>query len=553
MPIVTIPRRILLATLSIILIVFAWIWWNRPQQADLAGYVPASSLVYLECNNLPDVADAMTGTESWNKLKPFIGESTNSWTSVRSRQLMAFTGFGPTAGVILARAQVAMIMLDLGAREEGDTITLKPEAALLIETHTSEGRIRSTVEEALSKFADRSYGQPTFKRTEMDGDDFLIWISPNNDRQIVATIDGSLVIVANSERAVSACLAARRGQRPNLLTDPELQPMRATISANKALAFGFVSSSHTAELLSVSAPVLFGRAPESAQFDRLIANSAPKILASAGWTARAADRAIEDHYFFALQPSVATRMRPLFQPIPQSSVLNLVPKDVHSLTLYRFQEPVQTWRGLQTTLSSQLDTLSSILMVSILKSALLPYGVADPERFLGLVGPEMMTARLKPDSTGSILIARVRDESGLRELLKSTPEKSHDEPERELATHFQDGYVLMGSPVDIQECVRSLAQSNSSPLNLPHYGADSSSANIVTYSKDGQRVRNFIAAIARAQGKPIASESAQLEHVVDQVPYSTTETSLTEKGLDRRTRSAFGQFGALVALLFPGD
>jgi hypothetical protein len=460
----------------------------------------------------------MTATDSWNKLKPLIGESTNSWTSGRGRQLMALTAFGPTAGVILARAQVAMIMLDLGAREEGDTITLKPEAALLIETHTSEGRIRSTVEEALSKFAERSYGHPTFKRTEMDGDDFLIWIAPNNERQIVATIDGSLVIVANSERAISACLAARRGQRPTLLTDPELQPMRATISANKALAFGFVSSAHTAELLSVGAPVLFGRAPESAQFDRLIANSAPKILASAGWTARAADRGIEDHYFFALQPSVVTRMRPLFQPIPQSSVPNVVPKDVHSLTIYRFQEPVQTWRGLQTTLSSQLDTLSAILMVSILKSALLPYGVADPERFLGLVGPEMMTARLRPDTTGSILIARVRDESGLRELLKSTPKKSNDEPERELATHFQDGYVLMGSPKDIQDCVRSLAQSNSSPLNLPHYGADSRSANIVTYSKDGQRIRNFIAAIARAQGKTAPSEPAQLDQMVDQIP-----------------------------------
>ena len=161
------------------------------------------------------VADAIVVTDTWNKVKPFIGTASDNWTSSRTRRFIAFTGIGPTPAVILARAQVAMVMLDLGAREEGDTITLKPEAALLIETHTSAARIKTTVEGALGKFAERSYGKPTLKRIDINGNEFLSWTSPENNRQIVATIDGSLVIVANSERAVSACLEARRSQRPS--------------------------------------------------------------------------------------------------------------------------------------------------------------------------------------------------------------------------------------------------------------------------------------------------------------------------------------------------
>lgn len=548
----TIARQILFATFSILLIALAWIWWNRPQEADLAGYAPASSLVYLECNSLMVVADAIVTTDSWNKLKPFIGAGSDNWTSPRTRRFIAFTGIGPTPGVILARAQVAMVMIDLGAREEGDTITLKPEAALLIETHTSEARIKTTVEDALKKFAERSYGKPTLKRMDINGDEFLNWASPENNRQIVATIDGSLVIVANSERAVSACLEARRGQRPSLRSDPELQQMRAGLSANNTLAFGFVSSSHTAELLSLGAPVLFGRAPGEAQFDKLIANSAPKILGSAGWSARSVSGAIEDHYLFSLQAPVVSAMRPLFQPSSANQDLNLVPADVHSLTVYGFPDPAQTWRGLLTTLSSRLDTLSAILMVSILKSALLPYGIKDPEKFLQFTGPEILTAKLKADSSGSILIAKVRDETKLRELLKnSTTPPDNDESERRLVVHFQDGYVLMGAEDDVQRC-REAATAQISHAKLPYFGSsDPISANIVTYSKDTSRIRNFIFGLTRAEGKSTVPDPAKLDQAIDQFPYALTQTSLNETGLDRKTRSAFGQFSALVPLLFP--
>ncbi|MDQ3473736.1 MAG: hypothetical protein M3447_08365, partial [Acidobacteriota bacterium] len=392
----TILRRVVLVVILVLCLAAVWIWLSRPQRVDMSAYAPASALIYLESNSLMEVADGITATDSWKLAQPLIGETKTDWPSARTRRLVALTGIGPTASVILARAQVAMVMLDLGAREEADTMTLKPEAALLIETHTSKRRIKTTVEQALQTFAERFYEQPSLRRIIIEGDEFLVWSTADNNRQIVAVIDDSLVILANSDRAVKACLEARRGLRPSLNNGPELQQMKNRLTADGALAFGFVPSSHAPELLALATPVALGRAPGGAQIDSLVARSAAKILSSVGWSAKLIDGAIEDHYFFTLKPAVVARMRPVFQSTQQfSAPAGFVPGDVQSVTVYRFKQPDQTWRELQTTLSSQLDTLSAVLVTSVLKSGLTPYGIDDPEKFLRLVGPDVMTLRLK--------------------------------------------------------------------------------------------------------------------------------------------------------------
>ena len=108
--------------------------------------------------------------------------------------------------------------------------------------------------------------------------------------------------------------------------------------------------------------------------------------------------------------------------------------------------------------------------------------------------------------------------------------------------------MLMGSESDVQRCLQAAAGQRRA--DLKYLGREPASS-IVTYSKDSERVANFIAAVARAQNTAAKiNDGTALEQQL-QIPYSVTETSLTEFGLNRRTRSAFGQFGALVPLLFP--
>ena len=186
-----------------------------------------------------------------------------------------------------------------------------------------------------------------------------------------------------------------------------------------------------------------------------------------------------------------------------------------------------------------------MLVTSVLKSGLTPYGIDDPEKFLRLVGPEVMTLRLKANEASSVLIAQVRDEPGLRALLQNPATQTPDDEQRKLTVHYQSGYVLLGSADDVQRCVQA-----STEQKLKHLGSDPTSA-IVTYSDDSQRVADFISAVARAQNTtPKINDVAALQQSV-QLPYAVTETSLGEFGLDRRTRSPLGQFSALVPLLFP--
>ncbi|MCM3904793.1 MAG: hypothetical protein ND866_24110 [Pyrinomonadaceae bacterium] len=552
---------------TVIVVVVAWLWWSRPQRSDMENYAPADALVYLECNNLLDVVDGIASSDAWKELSPLLGTSGSQPPRRWLTRVISWTGIGPTRSVILARAQLATVMLDLGAKEEGETLTIRPEAAILIETHTSESRIRPTVEEALRRFAEKSYRQPILRRAEVAGSEFLIWNAPTSERQIVATIDGTLVIIGNSERAVKMCLEVRRGQRPSLKSNPEMQEMRRRLATADALAFGFISSSNAARLFSLGAPLLFGRAPGDVRFDRIIGTSASRVLAAVGWSSRMSSGGIEDHYLFSLQSTLVSRLQQNFRPTNAPiQVLDLLPADIHSVSVYRFENPVTTWQTIETALSSQLDTLSAMVVSSLLKSALTPYGIEDPDRFLTLVGPELSTVRLTRDTEHATLIAQVRDEPSLRQLLLGPGGKSlkrHSVGEAELmeipgkpiGMSFLKGRVLIGPPEDLQLYLEAATGNQATPdriKKLEHFLGRSTSANVVTYTRDTDQVMKFVRAIARAGGGTTADrEATELSLKIAQLPYSATETTLGDQGLERITRSPFGQFATLVPLLFP--
>ena len=542
-------HRALLVALPLLVIALVWIWFNRPQPVDMSQFAPASSLVYLESNSLLGIADGITATDTWKQVRSLVGETNSGWPSSRTRRFVELTGIAPTSSVVLARAQVAMVMLDLGAREDGETVTLKPEVAVLIETHSSKFRIKSTVEQALQTFAERLYTRPTFKRVGIDADEFMVWTAADGNRQIVAIIDDSLVIVANSDRAVKACLEAKRGLRPSLKNDPDLQQMRNKMTAQGSLAFGFVPASHAAELLRLATPVVLGKPPDGSQVDALVARSAAKVFSSAAWNASVVNGAIEDHYSITLNPAIASRMRPVFRAAG-SAVPNVpfVPENFYSVTVYNLTQPDKTWRELLTSLSSQVDTLSAVLLTSVLKAGLENYGITDPEKFLQLVGPEILTLRSEANEPSSVLIARVRDEAGLRDLMKTRPEPDSSSKEIKPTVLFQGGYVLMGAADAVQRCVQA-AQSNQEH-KLVYLGPEPTSS-IVTYADDSGRVASFISALTRAQNSTakVTDEPGIKQQL--KLGYAVTQTSLSETSLERRTLSPFGQFSTLMPLLFP--
>ncbi len=395
------------------------------------------------------------------------------------------------------------------------------------------------------------------------------WIAPEGGRQIVGAIFGSIIIVGNSELAVRKCLAVSLHWQPSLKQDTELQRMRLQLVGNESLTFGYIPAGNSARLLSVGVPLMLGRRAADSEFERLITASASKVFGSVGWSSHPYMKGVEDRYLISLQATIVARLKPYFGPSKiNPQVQRILPADVHSVTYYKFANPVAAWQNLKTGISSQIDALSAVVFSSLLKSAFLPYGIEEPEKFLGAVSGNVLTMRLNENGERSLLIAGVRDRASLRELISNNMLKSVrsaragnleilEDADGEIAAAFINEYVVVGPPIDVRHCAEN-ALANVTVLSdeklrrMTFFVPLSTSANIVTYTNDADRVRSFISAILVVGGsRPL--NSAAIEQMIETLPYSATETTLGERGLERTTRSPLGQFSTLLPLLIPEE
>jgi hypothetical protein len=559
--------RVLAIIVTLLLIMAGWCWWNEPVPVDMAANVPADSLVYLEAESLTDIAAALTETESWKRIAPYTGipaMKEKGWLTY----LIRTTGMGPTANVIATRAQIALVLLELNSTRSGDSLEIKHLTALVVETHTSATRVKSTVEGMLGEVARRTYGQAKFERLNLSDGEFARWLAPDGQRRIVASFDGSVVVVANDERAVSACLAARRGQRPSLLHRPELEEMRLRLHAADALAFGYVGSAHVPQLTSESAPrYLIGLPPE---LPKLLAASAGKLIGNIGWSVRSFNGGLEDQYFLSLNSGLAERLRPTFQSIDHGlqGSWEFLPADVASVSEYNFRDPAGTWDDLNAAISSQVDVVSAVILSKGSRLLFEPYGIDDPESFLKAIKPEILTIRLDTQSERALVIAKIADGISLHQFVarrfgsKPPTERVGDHEfvlsgDKQFAASFAGDYFLLGSPEDVRRCLATQGTSNtliSAPLklaSLTHFLKQPGTSNVVTYAKDNERVRLMISTLATIRGFHSSSSPDEIDNTINELPYATTETTLGADGFERRTRSPFGQFSSLLSLLPP--
>jgi hypothetical protein len=564
-------RRI--AWVLILLTVFlliggVWFWWVSPRQVDMAAYAPANSLLYLEANQPSAVIEAIAGTEAWKLLADSEGlpkiVPRHQWLE----WLVARTGIGSVQSVMLARSQVAVVVTDLGGTEEADSLRVRPEVALIIESHTAEGRIRSPVEAAVKRLAETTYDKPTFRRTNTDGIDFMEWTAPEGSRQIVAAISDSLIFIGNNRRSIENCLAVARGRQASLKDDPDLHRARSQITGSNPLTFGYVPSQNSARLLSIGIPLLLGRAPGDNDFQKLVATGAAKLFGSLAWSSHVYKTGIEDHYLVSLKPSAITQLKPSFSSSTSNGTAPIPPAGFYSASYYRFRDPHDAWQGLKTTVSSHVDALSAALFSAVLKAALLPYGIVEPDLFLQTVRGNLVTVRLDETGERSMLIAHLRDRDLLRALItgamrfqsrtaSSSLFEMFEDDEGEIAAALTEDLVVIGPRSDVATYVTNLHPTSSDASenvfgSMTFYSPLSTSAPIVTYTNDGVRVRSFVGAIIAYKGSS-PRDPGRLDQIVAGLPYAATETTLNDHGIERVTRSPLGQFSTVLSLFAPEE
>jgi hypothetical protein len=556
-------RLLLVFVLMAILLVGAWLWLSVPGKVDLADYAPADALVYVEFNSLADVAHAIQQTDAWKAAAPIT--RSKPATENRLFTTAARAGVGPIESVLFARTQVALVVVGLNTIEQDQTLRLRPEIALIAETHTSRWRTKPVMMDVVRRLTNYTYGASSCVGPGGENDRFECSL-PGGDRKLVGVIQGTAIILANSDSALASCLDVRNGKRPSLRTDTEFAGARASVTTPQSLGFGYVSSANSAKLFSWAAPLLTGLAAVDQQMQQLMATSAGKILRGIAWTAVPSGGGIEDHFLFSLEPGVVTRLQPAFDTAPRDENLwKLVPSSFESLTIYRSREPAAAWNSLDSVVAYKLDALAAGLFGTLLKSSLSNYGISNPKETLATLTPPLLTMKPAAGSEGSVLVARVNDEARLRHSLEEevfardkgqilAGLQADPDPAKEFTAVFADGYVILGKTDNVRPCLAELRKSQASDEKKSvQDAARESTAAIVTYANDEVRLTNFISTLLTLQGRRLSSdELVQLQKPLDS-SFAATETRLSAAGIERKTQSAFGQFGTLVALLQPNS
>lgn len=565
-------RKLFALACALIVIIAVWLWWNRPQKVDMAGYVPADSLVYLEANNLPDIIKGLSETDSWRALAPPAGIRSDlgevGWLS----RMAAWTGIGTAEAVVLSRAQVAIAVLSLEAADAGETLKIKPRYGVIVEAHTSEWRTRAAVEKRIGDFARRAYKEPTVEHKKIDDVEFMTWKAPSGDRQIIAAVMGSLAVIGTDENSVRTILAVKRGERPSLQGSLTLEEMRRRVDAEHAAASGYVSPQGAAQFMELGIALSAGQFSDDPRVQGAIASMLPqlnKALGGAGWSARFDGGLVEDRYYFALQNGVAERLKGPLAPADASALKasRLLPQDTYRVTCYNYRDAAQAWRGINAALSSQLDALGAMTVSIVLKAMLTPYGIEEPETFLASIGSQVVTASLENGAGSTVTIVEVKDEAALRDFVtkrmgpRPRTERVGDaeflisRDEKHGAASLVDGLLIMGAEANVRRCLEARAEGATldKSRTFQQSQKSSASAGVTTLTDDDAPAWSVITAIAQqpaARTRPF--NEAETERALNQLPYTITETNLVEGGFERRTRSAFGQFGTLISQFSPG-
>ena len=552
-------RPLLALVLLIIVLGLAWLWWSLPRTVDMADYAPADSIVYVEFNNLAAVAHAIQHSEAWQAAAPIT--QSRPATQNPFMNTAARAGIGPLPAVLFARAQIALVVVGLNTSEENDTLKVRPEVAIIAETHTSRWRTKPAAIEAVKHLANFAYGASMCSERSADAD-YIDCSVAGGERKIVGAVDGTLVVIGNSDNAVRSCLDVRRGVRPSIHTDSEMVKVRSSLASDKTLGFGYISPANSAKLFSWAAPMLMGQAPGDQQLEQLLAVSAGKVLRGVAWTANPSAQGIEDRFLFSLEPGVVSRLQPAFETAERDeNFWKLVPEGFQSLTIYRNKAPANAWNSLDSAVSFKLDALPAVLFGSLLRSSLSVYGIENPKEVLPALSPPLLTLKPSQGAEGSILVARVSDEERLRRSLAQEVFKgdkgeildglaSNPATGKEFAAVFADGYVLLGKTENMRASLAAIRQNATGDKKDLQQSTQQSSAPIVTYVNDEARVNNFISTLSMLQGRRLSNdEGTKLQDTLRRAGLASTETRLNAFGIERTTRSAFGQFSTFIGLL----
>jgi hypothetical protein len=555
-------RYKLLALLTLLVLVAGWVYWNRTPKADMSGYVPADALVFIESSDLVGLANGVTSTEAWRNLAQPLDAPAELIPHRWSIGFARWTGIGSTEAVLLARSQTAVVFTP-GARatESGATLTIKPLAALVIETHTSSRRMGPVVERHLHQFAVSSFGESAVTRKQIDGVELVEWKSADNTRRLVLAVVDTVAIIGNDESVVLSCIDVRRGRRPSLTSNPQVQTMRQQLGTSPSTLFAFIPKAGVKTIIQAWALSRASNAGDAASIAPLISNAFGNLIEAFACTSRFDQFGAEDRCRVALAQGISQQLSGDLRPEPVRDELDFsfVPAESVSFSAYRMRNPASFWRELNTLVSARSDALTAIAARPLLKALLKPYGIEDPDNFFTAVGPRLQIVRIESNKP-AVLIGSTFDKQTLLKLVEQRLGRHSKTEESGAEVHvgaddwsfaFAGPHFLTGPADSVRRCLKAKAEGRSVMMKRSFERARSTidvSIPIIslTFSQDGSSAISFVELFSSQERSAFSTSASTIQQTAEALPYAAGVTTLENDAMDWSSRSSFGLLGSLV-------
>ncbi|HSE98955.1 MAG TPA: hypothetical protein VLD57_11875 [Blastocatellia bacterium] len=578
-------KNIILASLAlgVVLAATAFLTLRRPPRVDMARYLPASSLAFVEVDNLADLVSDLTDTRAWRELAPALGVSSQLAQIGFATDLISRTGLGPDEAVLAGRAQCAIAVTGIeaqtGAGEEGPYIHFRPRLALVAETHSSPESAARIVSERASILAARIYGDSITERTEIyHGARVLIFYGADPDRQFVAAASGTLVLAGNHISSVKSCLDAIGGREAPLSEDETLKRLRPALDPSVPV-FAFLTRTGIERLVEFG-PALFAarfttdpdRISSMANlFGHLSRQTTDGLLYSAGFE----NRMVVERYLTALRPEIAGALAEAMKPAPTAffEMLGFVPHGVEDFTALSVERVGELPERVLKQTVPQLDLVAGVALREFVIEFRRQFGLEADESLADAIGNDILLVRFD-QSQPVVMMARAKDREKLSKTISrylgrdgaqvstfqhNGTDISASSNEDRRAAAFVGDFVILGTTDQIKAMID--AQGGDTLAKDERIGrafaARPLSASLMSYRPESSEAADMMLAIARltrvSDGSREILEQPRVRAAIEGVPPEYSFTEFRDYGIYTETRSAVGSFGLIGYLAGEND
>lgn len=497
-----------------------------PPPADPRTLVPADALIYLESKDVGKAIRSITDSSKYHELAATVPD------------------LSALDGVEMAVAITGFETAEEAAGDDSVVVGLRPRFVAVAETHFWNFQVNSVAENELGGLVNEMYGSDAVLETsEKHGGRYYTWTAKDGKRKAYALVIGSLLIFGNDETAIDKCIAVKNGEAESILATGK-------ITDGERLAFGYIAPDGVLQIANIAGISMAMNSSEDVAAQSFIARVLPEIMRNSvkeiTWTATSAENGVEDRYIISADPESAAVLNETIvfgggkTGVPVARFFG----KARTVSRYALKDPRVAWRSVLLTARSKVDDTSGEILAAFSGSLFTPYGVADPELFLGSVVSPIYTATFDDEGETLLVAARFTDAEQLKRSLVEEFDTSKPaeklgtadswlSEDGELRVIFTNEWIIIGAGKQAAELYRRMAlgepPSNTKDLQM-------TDAAIVTFGEGIGNVPQMIGVLSEMKAE---GDEASLKW--------RTETRFDRNGMIRTTTSDFGLVGTIIA------